>query len=111
LAEANLIENEILNNARAEAAKIRAEADAYEIKTLTECEKDNAEIIAQAINLEGEIESRMLKGSKKKRKHQQIMERLNAMENLSNKKKMVIYGEQGNNLLANLEAFKMVLNK
>lgn len=39
------------------------------------------------------------------------MERLNAMENLSQKKKMVIYGEQGNNLLANLEAFKMVLNK
>lgn len=46
LAEANLIENEILNNARAEAAKIKAQADAFEIKTLTECEKDNADVIA-----------------------------------------------------------------
>lgn len=69
MAEANLIENEILNNARAEAARIKAEADAYEIKTLTECEKENAEVIAKALDLEGEIESKLLKGSKKKRKH------------------------------------------
>lgn len=111
LAEANLIENEILNIARAESAKIKAEADAFEIKTLTECERENAEVIASAITLEGEIESKLLKGSKKKRKHLQVMERLNAMELLSQKKQMVIYGEQGNNLLANLEAFKMVLSK
>jgi hypothetical protein len=108
LAEANLIENEILNNAKAEAGRIKAEADAFEIKTLTECERENAEIIAKAIELEGEIESRMLKGAKKKRKHQQIMERLGAMENLAQKRKMVIYGDQGNNLMANLEAIRLL---
>lgn len=108
LAEANLIENEILNNARAEAARIRAEADAFEIKTLTECEKENAEVIAKAIELEGQIEERMLKGAKKVRKHQQIMERLGAMQNLAQKRKMVIYGEQGNNLMANIEAIKLI---
>lgn len=64
-----MIENEILNNARAEAARIKAEADAFEIKTLTECEKENAQVISKAIELEGEIEQRLLKGSKKKRKH------------------------------------------
>lgn len=36
------------------------------------------------------------------------MERLNAMENLAQKRKMVIYGEQGNNLVANIEALKLV---
>ena len=41
----------------------------------------------------------------------QIMERLSAVENLSNNKQAVIYGEQGSNLLANIESFKMVLNK
>jgi regulator of protease activity HflC (stomatin/prohibitin superfamily) len=93
LAEANLIETEILANARAQAAKLKAEADAYEVKTLTECERENAETIAQAINLEGEIESKLMKGSKKKRKHMQIMERLNAMETLAQNRKMIIYGE------------------
>jgi TnpA family transposase len=50
----------------------------------------------------------MLNGSKKKRKHLQIMERLNAMETLSQNKNMVIYGEQGSNLAANIEAFKLI---
>jgi regulator of protease activity HflC (stomatin/prohibitin superfamily) len=108
LAEANIIETEILANARAQAAKLRAEADAYEVRTITECERENADTIAQAINIEGEIEKRMLNGSKKKRKHLQIMERLNAMETLSHNRNMIIYGEQGNNLAANLEAFRLI---
>jgi hypothetical protein len=52
-----------------------------------------------------------MKGSKKKRKHLQIMSRLDAMEGLSTNSKAVIYGDQGNNLIANIETFKMVLNK
>ena len=111
LAEANLIENDIIANAKATASKVKAEADAFAIKTLTETEKENAEIIAKAIQLEGQIEEKNLLGSKKKRKHLQIMERLSAVENLSNNKQAVIYGEQGSNLLANIESFKMVLNK
>ena len=111
MAEANLIENDIVANAKATSSKINAEADAYAIKTLTETERNNAELISKAITMEGQIEEKMLQGSKKKRKHLQIMERLNAMESLANNKKMVIYGEQGNNLLANLESFKMVQGK
>ena len=41
----------------------------------------------------------------------QIMQRLDAMEGLSNNSKTIIYGEQGNNLMANIETFKMVFNK
>jgi len=69
LAEANLIETAIIANAKAQAAKIKAEADAYALKTVTEAEKENAEIVAQAISIEGQIEQAMMKGSKKKRKH------------------------------------------
>jgi hypothetical protein len=36
------------------------------------------------------------------------MERLGAMENLAQKKKMVIYGDQGNNLMANIEAVRLI---
>lgn len=49
-----------------------------------------------------------MKGSKKKRKHQQIMKRLDAANGLAGNQQAVIYGEQGNNLIANIETFKMV---
>jgi hypothetical protein len=111
LAEANLIETAIVANAKAQAAKIRAEADAYTLKTVTEAEKENAEIVAHAITIEGQMEQALMKGSKKKRKHMQIMQRLDAMEGLSNNPKTIIYGDQGNNLMANIETFKMVFNK
>ena len=44
MAEANLIETAIIANSKALAAKIRAEAEAYQLKTITEAEKENAEI-------------------------------------------------------------------
>lgn len=42
LAEATLIETNILANARAEAAKIKAEADGYFQRKIAEVEKQNA---------------------------------------------------------------------
>lgn len=93
MAEANLIETAIIANAKAMAAKIRAEADAYALKTITEAEKENAEIVANAISIEGQIEQALMKGSKKKRKHLQIMGRLDAANSLAGNQKTIIYGE------------------
>lgn len=42
MAEANLIETEILAQARLEAAKVKAEADAYSLKLVAETERKNA---------------------------------------------------------------------
>jgi hypothetical protein len=111
IAEANLIETAIIANAKAQAAKVKAEADAYSLKTVTEAEKENAETVSQAITIEGQIEQALMKGSKKKRKHLQIMGRLEAMQGLASNDNAIIYGEQGNNLIANIETFKMVLGK
>ncbi len=111
IAEANLIETAIIANARAQAAKIKAEADAYTLKSIAGAEKENAEIVGQAITIEGSIEQALMKGSKKKRKHVQIMSRLDAMQGLASNNKAIIYGEQGGNLIANIETFKMVLGK
>jgi len=109
VAEANLIETAIIANAKAQAAKIQAEADAYSLKTVTEAEKENAEVVAQAISIEGQMEQGLMKGSKKKRKHQQIMGRLSAGSSLASNSNAIIYGEQGTNLIANIETFKMVM--
>lgn len=111
IAEANLIETAIIANAKASAAKIKAEAEAYALQTTTEAQRENAEIVSQAITIEGTIEQALMKGSKKKRKHMQIMSRLSAMSGLASNNKAIIYGEQGNNLIANIETFKMVMNK
>ena len=78
---------------------------------MTEAEKENAETVSQAITIEGQIEQALMKGSKKKRKHLQIMGRLDAMQGLASNNNAIIYGEQGNNLIANIETFKMVLGK
>ena len=57
------------------------------------------------------MEAAPMKGSKKKRKHMQIMSRLDAMNGLANNSKAIIYGEQNGNLMANIETFKMVFGK
>eukprot|EP00350_Pseudokeronopsis_sp_OXSARD2_P003532 CAMPEP_0170544830 /NCGR_PEP_ID=MMETSP0211-20121228/3447_1 /TAXON_ID=311385 /ORGANISM="Pseudokeronopsis sp., Strain OXSARD2" /LENGTH=127 /DNA_ID=CAMNT_0010848583 /DNA_START=889 /DNA_END=1272 /DNA_ORIENTATION=- len=111
LAEAKLIETNIVVNARAEAARIKAEADAVLLEEDADVEKQNAQMVAKAIDLEGDAQAKQLKAMKKKRKHLQVMERLGAMEGMSTNSDLVLTGDQGNNLLANIEAFKMVYNK
>ena len=111
IAEANLIETEITAQARADAARIKAEGDGYYLKKVAETEQKNASLVSLAITLEGDAEAKMLKGLKKKRKHLQIMERLGAVGSLTDNKNLVVYGDPGNSLMANLEAFKMVYGK
>ena len=67
--------------------------------------------MAQAITIEGGIEQALMKGSKKKRKHLQIMSRLNAMQGLASNTKTIIYGDHGNNLMANIETYRLVMGK
>ena len=111
IAEANLIETSVLADAKAEAAKIRAEADAYFLTKVSEAEQQNAQIISQAISLEGEAESKMVKAMKRKRKHTQILSRLDAMGDLTQNKDLVVFGDQGDNLMASLASYKMVYAK
>jgi hypothetical protein len=61
--------------------------------------------------MEGEAQQKQMKSMKRKRKHQQVMERLNAMGSLALNNQVVMFGEQGNNLMANIESFKMVQKK
>lgn len=108
IAEANLIETDILANARAEAAKIKAEAEGHALNLVTQSEQSNAQLVSNAISLEGEAESKMLKGMKRKRKHLQVMERLQSLASLASNKDLVLFGEQNSNLMAAIESFKMV---
>ena len=39
------------------------------------------------------------------------MARLSSLDSLTKNKKLVLFGDQGNNLMANIESFKMVYNE
>ena len=108
ISEAKLIETDIITKARQEAAKMIAEADGEFLKQVSEAQKENANIISQAIQTEGKAQEKQMKAMRRKRKHTQIMERLNSMDSLSSNRKMVLFGEQGTNLMANIESFKLV---
>ena len=108
MAEANLIETEIVAQARLDAAKVKAEADAYYMQVVAEAQKKNAQMVSEAITLEGQAEATMNKGMRRKRKHVQVMARLNSLDSLAQNRNLVIFGDQGENLMSSMESFRMV---
>ena len=63
------------------------------------------------MQLEGEAEVKLLKGFAQKRTHEQIMAKIEAISSFAANKNSVIFGEQGNNLLAQVETYNMVKAK
>jgi hypothetical protein len=65
-------------------------------------------MIAKAVELEGDAEVKLLKGFAQKRTHEQIMQKIEAISSFASNKNSVIFGEQGNNLMAQVETYNMV---
>lgn len=110
VAEAKLIETQIREEATAEAAKMIAEANAYKATTIANAEKEVASMIADAVKLEGQAQSKLQKAFAAKRQHEQIMQQIDAVHSFANNNKSVIFGDQKDNLLAQLESYNMVKN-
>ena len=68
-------------------------------------------MIARAVTLEGEAEQKMLRGFAQKRVHEQLMSKLDSVNEFSQNKNSVVFGTQSNNLLAQIETFNMVNHK
>ena len=65
-------------------------------------------MIAEAVKLEGDAEVKLLKGFAQKRTHEQIMAKIDAVGAFASNKNSVVFGEQGNNLMAQVETYNMV---
>ena len=65
-------------------------------------------MVAQAVQLEGEAEKQLLKGFAQKRQHDEIMRKIDAVDAFAKNNNSVIFGEQGNNLMAQVETYNMV---
>jgi len=107
-AEARLIENDLVAQGRKDAAQKKAEADALAVKTTTEAEKEAAKIKAQAIALDGEAEKILKETYVKKREHLQRLEKIKSVAALSGNSKVAIFGDQKDNLMAQVQSFKMI---
>lgn len=107
-AEAELIKTQIIEKASADAAEIMANADAYYVTTIANAKQEVAPQIAEAVKLEGQAEKELQKGFAQKRLHDEIMQKIDAIESFANNKNSVIFGEQGGNLMAQVETYKMV---
>lgn len=108
VAEAKLVETQIKEEATAEAAKIIAEADAYKAKAIANAEREVASMIAEAVKLEGQAESKLQRAFAAKRAHDEIMRKIDAVNSFADNKNSVIFGDQKNNLLAQVETYNMV---
>jgi regulator of protease activity HflC (stomatin/prohibitin superfamily) len=108
VAEAKLTENKIKEEAQAKAAEIIAEADAYKATVIANAQKEAAPLIAQAVELEGQAQSKLLKSFVAKRRHEEILQKIEAVSSFANNNKAVVFGDQGNNLLAQIESYNMV---
>lgn len=65
-------------------------------------------MIAEAVKLEGQAESKLQKAFAAKRQHLEILKKIDAVNSFANNKKSVIFGDQGNNLMAQIASYNMV---
>jgi len=63
------------------------------------------------VSLEGEAEKQLLKGFAQKRTHDEIMRKIDAVDAFAQNRNTVIFGEQGNNLMAQVESYNMCAGK
>lgn len=85
-----------------------AEADAYQATTVAQAQAEVAPLIAQAVSLEGDAEKQLQKAFAQKRTHDEIIEKIQAVDSFASNKNSVISGDQAGNLLAQVQTFNMV---
>lgn len=86
VAEAKLVETQIIEEARSKAAEMVAEADAYRATTIANSQREAAPLIAQAVELEGSAQARLQKGFAAKRTHEEIMQKIDAVNSFAQNK-------------------------
>lgn len=85
-----------------------AEADAYQATTVAQAQAEVAPMIAQAVQLEGDAEKQLQKAFAQKRTHDEIIEKIQAVDSFASNKNSVISGDQAGNLLAQVQTFNLV---
>ena len=103
-------QNCLKEEATAEAAKMIAEANAYKETAIANAQRTAAGKIAEAVKLEGDAEAKLQKAFANKRTHEEIMRKIDAVSAFAGNNKSVIFGDQGQNLMAQVESYKMVNN-
>jgi len=105
--ETKTISAKLLAEGSAESEKIKAETDAYIRKKEAETELAVAKNKADSLEYEGRTEAELSKLMSSKRQFDINMRKLGIMQSLANNKNVTLFGNQNDNLLAQLAAFRI----
>jgi len=103
-AETKMIKARILAEGRAKYNETIAEAEAYVLTKEAEARQATAEKFAEEIRIRGKAEARLTD----KRIHELQMSQLGILQDLASNRKLKIFGDQKENVLAQFAAFKMI---
>lgn len=93
------------------AKKVMAEGDCYALKKEAEAAEKAAKMIADEIKIRGRAEAELAKNLASRRKYEIEMAKLSIIRELALNGKLTLFGDHKENLLAQIETFKMVDNK
>ena len=102
LAEAKLNQTDILESGNKTIMENVAKGEAYCREKLADAAKQSAALNAEALSKTGDAEKLLVEAFKMKRQHEQNMEKLKALDGIG---AGAIFGNQGDNLMAQLTAF------
>lgn len=102
LAEAKLNETEILENGNKQIMENVAKGEAYCREKLADAAQTSANLNAEALTKIGEAEKLLVEAFKMKRQHEENLEKLKTLDGIGSG---AIFGNQGDNLMAQLAAF------
>jgi hypothetical protein len=97
-----------LSEGKAEAGKIAAEAEAEVQRVLADSQNQCAAQKADLLDIEGKTEGEMTKMLAAKRAYEVGMRKLNVLNSMSYNKEVAIYGNQHDNVLSQMAAFRLV---
>jgi len=110
-AEAKEISNKIIAEGMAQSESIKTEASSYCQKKQAEIELLIAKKVAEALNIEGEAEKTAATLLTAKRELELNMKKLSVLYSLANNPNVSVFGNNNDNLLAQMAAYRITGEK
>jgi hypothetical protein len=108
MAETKIIEKKLLATGRAEADLVKAENEAWCLKKRAEVENQISSMKAEQIQEEAKVEAEIAKVLSSRRKYEYLTEKLKVIQNLGNNPNVKIFGNQNDNVVSQMAAYRLM---
>lgn len=111
IGETNITKTVITADGAAKAKTKLAKADCYVLKKNAEAQLKAASKVADEITVRGRAEAELAKNLASRRRYEYLMAKLSVIRELALNNSLTILGDQKENILAQLETFKLLKDK